>query len=98
MWIVRECDICKAEAAAIMCDHCGCKACVCCATLLEEMILDGYGGEYREICNRCAQGISVDGASFADGPSLIIHGGGGKTTPRKETNLLMLDGGKDGES
>jgi len=76
MWIVTECSLCKAEAAAVMCDHCGCKVCVCCATLLEEMITDQYGGEYTEICNMCAEGISVDGKSYSNGPKLVILNGG----------------------
>ena len=76
MWIVTECSDCKAEAAAIMCDHCGCKVCVCCATLLEDMIQDHFGGQYKELCNRCAGGISVDGTSYADGPSLVLLNGG----------------------
>lgn len=76
MWIVRECDLCNAEPAAIMCDHCGCKVCVCCATLLVEMIEDQFGGRYKEICNRCVEGISDDGTVYNNGPKLVLIQGG----------------------
>lgn len=75
MWIVRECDRCNNEPASIMCDHCGCKACVCCSLLLRSTIEDHLGGRYKELCNDCARSVSADGTSYNSVPKpLVLQG------------------------